>query len=107
LFSTPEDDFVALQRRVFQEAESNLEGLRLEFRRKYGQYGSSFHDRFLIFPRTLHRETLVWSLGTSINGVGKEHHILQLVDNGQAIMDAFLELWNKLTEPEHLVWRVP
>lgn len=107
LSSTSEDDFVALQRRVFQEAESNLEGLRLEFRRKYGQYGSSFHDRFLIFPRTLHRETLVWSLGTSINGVGKEHHILQLVDNGQAIMDAFLELWNKLTEPEHLVWRVP
>jgi hypothetical protein len=75
LSSTPEDDFVALQRRVFQEAESNLEGLRLEFRRKYGQYGSSFHDRFLIFPRTLHRETLVWSLGTSINGIVKRNEM--------------------------------
>jgi hypothetical protein len=104
---TSTEDFVSRQKRIFSEARSNLEGLRLEFRRKYGQDGSSFHDRFLILPRSLNRPTRVWSLGTSVNGVGKEHHILQQVDNGQAIMDAFLELWNSLTEPEHLIWRVP
>jgi hypothetical protein len=101
----PTEDFVIRHRRIFSDARSNLEGLRLEFRQKYGQYGSGFHDRFLIFPRTLNRPTLAWSLGTSVNGVGKEHHILQQVDHGQAIMDAFLELWNQLTEPEHLIWR--
>lgn len=101
----PTEDFVTRQKRIFAESRSNLEGLRLEFRQKYGQYGSGFHDRFLIFPRTLNRPTLAWSLGTSVNGVGKEHHILQQVDHGQAIMDAFLELWNQLTEPEHLIWR--
>jgi hypothetical protein len=63
LNDTPAEDFVVQQKRLFQEAQSNLEGLRLEFRRKFGQYGSPFHDRFLIFPRTLNRETLVWSLG--------------------------------------------
>jgi hypothetical protein len=101
------EDFVARQRQIFRDARSNLEGLRLEFRRRYASHGTAFHDRFLIFPRTQRRKTLVWSLGTSVNGVGKEHHILQQVDNGQAIMDAFLELWNQLTEREHLIWRHP
>ncbi|GGG87505.1 VPA1262 family N-terminal domain-containing protein [Edaphobacter dinghuensis] len=105
--SASPEDFVTRQRRVFTEARSNLEGLRLEFRRRYASHGTIFHDRFLIFPRTQRRQTLVWSLGTSVNGLGKEHHILQQVDNGQAIMDAFLELWNQLTGPEHLIWRVP
>jgi len=100
-------DFVACQRRTFVEARSNCEGLRLEFRRKFGPKGWAFHDRFLIFPRSLDRATRVWSLGTSVNGVGMEHHILQQVDNGQAVMDVFLDLWNTLDAPEHLVWRVP
>jgi hypothetical protein len=105
--SASSEDFVTRQQRIFSEARSNLEGLRLEFRRRYASHGTAFHDRFLIFPRTQRRQTLVWSLGTSINGIGKEHHILQQVDNGQAVMDAFLELWNQLTGPEHLIWRVP
>jgi hypothetical protein len=105
--SASSEDFVARQQRGFREARSNLEGLRLEFRRRHTSHGTAFHDRFLIFPRTQRRQTLVWSLGTSINGVGKEHHILQQVDNGQAVMDAFLELWNQLTGPEHLIWRHP
>jgi hypothetical protein len=101
------EDFLARQRRIFAEAQSNLEGLRLEFRRKFGPKGSAFHDRFLIFPRSLDRATRVWSLGTSVNSVGLGHHILQQVDNGQAVMDAFLELWSALDGPEHLIWRVP
>jgi hypothetical protein len=107
LGSRASKDFVARQQRIFAEARCNLEGLRLEFRRKFGPRGWAFHDRFLIFPRSLYHATRVWSLGTSVNGVGMEHHILQQVDNGQAVMDAFLELWNALDTPEHLVWKVP
>ena len=100
-------EFVVAQQRVFAEAGSRFEGLRLEFRRKFGPKGLAFHDRFLIFPRSLDHATRAWSLGTSINGVGMEHHIMQQVDNGQAVMDAFLELWNSLNAPEHLIWKVP
>jgi len=82
--SDPAKNFVTRQQRVFREARSNLEGLRLEYRRRYGSHGAAFHDRFLIFPRTQRQPTLVWSLGTSVNGVGKEHHILQQVDHLRA-----------------------
>ena len=63
-----------------------------------------FHDRFLIFPAT-DRGALAWSLGTSVNRVGKQHHILQQVGDGQRISDAFLDLWNALDQPENRVWK--
>ena len=98
--------FADTQRDVFAAAQSNLRSLRLEFRMKSGTAGWAFHDRFLIFPNT-NAGTLAWSLGTSINSVGRQHHILQQVDDGQLIATAFEELWDELDEPEHLVWRAP
>jgi hypothetical protein len=61
----------------------------------------------LIFPATADRGALAWSLGTSVNSLGKQHHILQQVDDGQRIMDAFLDLWDRLNGPEHLIWKTP
>jgi len=98
--------FAESQRADFEAAQSNLRGLRLEFRTKVGQAGWPFHDRFLIFPDT-NEGPLAWSLGTSVNSLGKQHHILQRVDNGQLVADAFNELWDALDQPEHLVWRNP
>jgi hypothetical protein len=92
---------------VIQDANWNLQGLRLEFRVKIGAAGWGFHDRFLLFPRTTQRAALVWSLGTSVNSLGKQHHILQQVDNGQVVMDAFVALWDELSCPEHLIWKTP
>jgi hypothetical protein len=80
--------------------------LSLEYRIRIGQAGFKFHDRFLIFPR-IEEPPLAWSLGTSVNGVGKAHHILQRVDNGRLIMDAFAELWDQLTGSRHLIWKTP
>jgi hypothetical protein len=37
--------------------------------------------------------------------VGKQHHILQQVGDGQRISDAFLDLWNALDQPENRVWK--
>jgi len=99
-------DWVERQRAALNSIESNWLGLRLEYRVKRGPAGFGFHDRFLIFPRA-NEDALVWSLGTSVNGIGMEHHILQRADNGQLIRDAFVELWEQLDQPDHLIWKKP
>ena len=76
--------------------------LNLEVRGKYGANGYDFHDRFLIFPQ---EKPKVWSLGISVNQLGKAHHILQEVKNAQHILNAFNQLWNELDKKECLVWK--
>jgi hypothetical protein len=99
-----ESDFVDAQRQELGEVQSNWHGLRLEYRIRSGQAGWVFHDRFLIFPRS-RDGALAWSLGTSVNSLGHAHHILQKVGDGQRVMDAFVELWDLLSAPEHLIWK--
>jgi hypothetical protein len=99
-------DFVERQRSELDATQSNWRGLRLEYRVRRGPAGFGFHDRFLIFPRA-EEGALAWSLGTSVNSAGMEHHILQQADNGQLVRDAFVELWEKLDQPEHLIWKKP
>ncbi len=103
----PRPSFAAWQRAVFEAANSNSLGLRLEYRIRTGSAGWPFHDRFLIFPGEEGAGARAWSLGTSVNSLGKRHHILQQVDDGQLVLDAFDRLWDELGQPEHLVWRVP
>jgi len=98
--------FAERQRATITAAQSNLLGLRLEYRARTGPAGWAFHDRFLIFP-DLEGGALAWSLGTSVNALGKRHHILQRVDDGKIIADAFETLWIELNQPEHLIWKVP
>ncbi|MDR3474281.1 MAG: VPA1262 family N-terminal domain-containing protein [Devosia sp.] len=93
-------------RKTLDECQSNWRGLKLEFRVQTGQAGWDFHDRFLIFPGGAD-EALAWSLGTSVNSLGKAHHILQKVDNAQLVVDAFTELWELLGGPDHLIWKKP
>lgn len=100
------DRWIERQRAVLNSVESNWLGLSVEYRVKHGPVGFGFHDRFLIFPR-VEEGALAWSLGTSVNGLGMDHHILQRVDNGQLIRDAFIELWEQLDEPAHLIWKRP
>lgn len=74
---------------------SNNRGINLEIRCQRSVHGWKFHDRFIIFPLEKPR---VWSLGTSINSIGKVHSILMSVNNPQNILDAFNELWNDLED---------
>ncbi len=99
-------EFSESQRRALEDAESNLLGLRLEYRVRTGQAGWGFHDRFLIFPKR-DGGAEAWSLGTSVNSLGKQHHILQKVDDGQLVMEAFQDLWDALNGPEYLIWKAP
>jgi hypothetical protein len=103
---SPSAQFAAEQRSRLTGTKSNMRGLHLEFRMRTGSAGWGFHDRFLIFPAA-DRAALAWSLGTSINSLGRQHHILQRVDDGQRIRDAFAELWDALGQPEHLIWKTP
>jgi hypothetical protein len=98
--------YVERQRGVLESAKGNLQGLRLEYRARTGQAGWPFHDRFLIFPRA-ETGALAWSLGASVNSLGKQHHIVQRVDDGQLVCDAFVELWDQLDGPDHLIWKSP
>lgn len=66
----------------------------------------SFHDRFLIFPKTLDTPARAWSLGTSVNSLGKSHHIIQEVQDGQIIADAFEEMWGQSIQNEgSIIWK--
>ncbi|MBN8211814.1 MAG: hypothetical protein J0M09_02750 [Xanthomonadales bacterium] len=87
-----------------ETAKGDCCGLRLEFRIRKGRAGWPFHDRFIIFPKK-DGPAVAWSLGTSVNGLGKQHHILQKVSNGELIANAFRDLWNELDAIEHLVWK--
>lgn len=87
-------------------AKGNCYGLQLEFRIREGGAGWGFHDRFIIFPRA-QGSALAWSLGTSINSFGDEHHILQKVLHGEPIAQAFQDLWRQLEGERYLIWKTP
>lgn len=105
--STDRQAKIDLMKSYGQELENSCEnkfGLKLEFRAKFDQHGWSFHDRFLIFPKTS-TGARAWSLGTSVNSLGKAHHIFQEVSDGRLIADAFENLWTALDHQECLVWK--
>ncbi len=66
----------------------------------------SFHDRFLIFPKTADAPAKAWSLGTSVNSLGTSHHLIYKVEDGQIIADIFEEMWNaSIKKTENIIWQ--
>lgn len=116
LLKVPVDDDVAGSakdvRQKFYSAKlsglpGNYYGLNIEFRSAHGPRGWDFHDRFLMFPKSDNERAKVWSLGTSINSLGKSHHILQQVENAQLIADAFQSLWDAVDHCGNVIWKCP
>ena len=66
----------------------------LSFRTVYSDYGSRFHDRYLILKYKINK-TRVWSLGTSVNSIGKSHHIIQIVEAPTLIESFFDKVWHE------------
>jgi len=93
-------------RDTLNNLNSNYYGFNFELRGRRGNNGYTFHDRFLIFPET-NKGPLAWSLGTSVNDIGKKHHIIQQVSNGQMVADSFSELWKSLDKKECIIWKKP
>lgn len=84
-------------------AQEMMIGINLEFRSPRNNHGWNFHDRFLIFP-DFKKLPMAWSLGTSVNSFGQEHHILQKCSDARLILDAFNELWDEIDNDECLIW---
>ncbi len=90
----------------FKINENNNFKLNLEFRVQRKGHGTPFHDRFLIFPsESIYESPKVYSLGTSVNSFGKKHHILQLVNYPELIINSFNEFWDSLDYKECIVWK--
>ncbi len=83
---------------------SNQYGINLKWRIQHDMFGFPFHDRFLILLPSGGETPKAWSLGTSVNSLGKTHHILQLVSNPGYIADAFEELWAALEDSSCQIW---
>lgn len=77
--------------------------LRLSFRTIHGNNGINFHDRYLILKYELNK-TRVWSLGTSVNSIGKSHHIIQIVEAPTRIDNFFDEVWDKTDTDECTIY---
>lgn len=66
----------------------------------------NFHDRFIIFPQAKDEPVRAWSLGTSVNSLGKSHHIIQEVEDGQIIADIFEEMWEQsISDEGNILWK--
>ena len=99
--TTKHEAWVNEQRKKLDDSDYN--GLSLEFRCLFGNNGYKFHDRFIII-QYYNQPPRVWSLGTSVNSLGNTHHILQKVEHGQYIVDAFDMLWSELNNKQCLIW---
>lgn len=85
-------------------SNSNNNGINIEVRCQNVE-GWKFHDRFLIFPGSTIDKPRVWSLGSSINSIGKHHSILMEIQNAEAVLNAFNSLWDELENS--VIWRHP
>lgn len=66
------------QSAILARSLSNVTDLKIEFRTIRDNYGFAFNDRFIMMRYKINRDR-VWSLGSSINSIGKEHSILHIV----------------------------
>ncbi len=71
--------------------------INLSYRTIANGYGTSFHDRYLILKYNVNK-TRVWSLGISVNSLGKKHHIVQIVEAPELIADIFQGIWNETNQ---------
>lgn len=87
---------------------SNNLSVNLDFRSVHGNIGFDFHDRFLFFiPKDSETLPTVFSLGTSVNGLGKSHHLIQQTLDPRNIIKTFNNLWELLDNDESRLIQLP
>ena len=88
------------------QAIRQASGLNLTFVNADRSKVGDFHDRFIIFPQAIDEPVRAWSLGTSVNSLGKSHHIIQEVEDGQIIADVFEEMWEQsINDEDNIIWK--
>ena len=78
----------------------------LEFRTIYDGHGIKFHDRYIMMINGINKPR-VWSLGISMNQVGKVHHTIQIVNNPERIVDIFSEIWEMTDNSKCELYKSP
>ena len=77
--------------------------IKLEYRAVRNGHGVPFHDRYIMLKYTLNKDR-VWSLGASINSIGKCHSIIQIVEAPEALLSLFDKLWIQTDNGECLLF---
>lgn len=93
--------FRKMQNDKLESVLGNATDIKLEYRTVRNGYGVPFHDRYIMLKYNLNADR-VWSLGASINSIGKCHSIIQIVETPDAILKIFDELW-KQTENDDCI----
>lgn len=97
-------EYKLIQQTLIQQVtNNNPQYINIEYRVRNKHI--KFHDRFLICIDK-NNQINVWSLGTSINSLGKNHHIISLVSKPHEIYNSFNALWDKLDSEENLIWKI-
>ncbi|GHV71298.1 hypothetical protein AGMMS49928_22480 [Spirochaetia bacterium] len=95
------------QKKYILDNSNNL-GISLDFRITHDNTGFDFHDRFLFFlPKEIDSLPIVYSLGTSVNSLGKSHHIIQRLPDPRKLVATFEDLWNILTDKTDCIIKLP
>ena len=78
--------------------------VQIEYRSVIAQHGTLFHDRYIMLKYNVNRGR-VWSLGASINSIGTNHSIIQIVEAPNKLFSLFEELWNQTNCEECLIYK--
>lgn len=79
---------------ILKKALNKQKDLKLEYRTVAGMPGIPFHDRYLILKYGLNKSR-AWSLGISVNSLGKSHHIIQIVQSPMDVIETIDTIWNQ------------
>jgi len=108
--NTGEKSYLKFKEEIKQGLLNNSNNLcvNLDFRAVHDNFGFDFHDRFLFFiPKDTETLPTVFSLGTSVNGLGKSHHLIQQTLDPRNIIETFNELWKLLDNDESRIIMLP
>lgn len=84
------------QSALIEEIIGGTTDLQIDYRISRGdENSSSFHDRFIVLRYKINKER-VWSLGASINSIGKRHSIIQIVETPNTVISDLNKLWDEV-----------
>ncbi len=89
---------------TLNKALNKQQDLKLEYRTVAGMTGIPFHDRYLILKCGLNKSR-AWSLGISVNSLGKSHHIIQIVQSPMDVIETIDSIWNQSLGEECLIFK--
>ena len=61
---------------------------------------------FIIFPQERYESVKAWSLGTSVNSLGKAITSFKKLKMGRLIADVFEEMWEQsINDENNIIWK--